>query len=191
MKHLLSLLSALFIANCATTFGQTTEIRNNLSSQFPLIVTNSTSDRQHPELGWGQEMRDRYAFVKEYIRYPDGSEIGAHFLKSMGDEVALHLSAMINTMPPLTTAQTHRVLHMIHVAFSEPKSVRNAADLKPNGVLNIIAFIQAKATDLGVKSRIATELAFLKTVPSSVTPPPFPGGGIPGMQPNMDDFNKK
>ncbi len=136
-------------------------------------------------------MRWRYTAVKEYMRHksPIGP-VGSGVLASMGDESAFHVYVLVKDRLPLPTDEAMTVLDIVHNSFKIPAAIQQAADRRPEKSLALLMLIQASATNQVVKERIATETAFLKTVPEKIMAPPLvlTSPPKPGVMPNSADF---
>ncbi len=186
MKQLIFSRSVLFVLASCGVYGQ---LVAPFHPPTPTVDNECRVDTVYP---LSAPMHGDCLAVKEYMRYPSPlSPIGDGWLAMMGDEAAFHLSSIIALRPPLTAAQTLIVLDIVHNSFKMPSAIRSHADRKPEKSLALLKRLQATAVDQIVKERIATEVTFLTTLPTSITPVPILNlPAKPGVMPMRDDFPK-
>jgi hypothetical protein len=191
MKRQISAISTLMLMACCFASGQN-EPFNGSAPPAPTTTTTEVPAKYLPS----PQMRGRIAAVKEYMRYPSPlSPIGDLTLSMMGDEAAFIVSYLMTTMPPLTPAQKLTVLDIIHNSFKMPAAIRDGASYNPKNSLALLKMLQATAVDQAVKERIATEVAFLTTLPKTITRPPWVNlpskpASKPGVLPMAEDFQE-
>jgi len=149
------------------------------------VSISSAQDTPLPPPPFSARMQARNFAVSEFMRAPSPSEVGALTFSSMGDETAFHLLYIMSKRPALTPAQTIRVLEMIHKSFSRPEAITDPSNLNPKMSLQLLKMIEATATDQMVKEGVATEQAFLSSVPKTITRtrPVYTSAPIPGGMP--------